>query len=156
MCRLARRWSANTSRRRSFAGDHGSTYGGNLLSTRAGLDVLEELTGTTEPVPYRAPAGLIGHVHEMASVFEHALNRLAAEHDIVAAARGVGVMRALELTIDAAPVVEGALQGGTAREPHGRAGRADAAAVDRLEGRRSTRPSAILDACSRGSPRDRR
>ena len=31
-----------------FAGDHGSTYGGNLLSTRAGLYVLEQLTGTTE------------------------------------------------------------------------------------------------------------
>ena len=95
-----------------FAGDHGSTYGGNLLSTRAGLYVLEQLTGTTEAVPYVPPAGLIGHVREMSSVFEHALNRLAAEHDIVASARGVGVMRALELTIDAAPVVEGALKAG--------------------------------------------
>ena len=81
-----------------FAGDHGSTYGGNLLSTRAGLYVLEQLTGTAEAVPYVPPAGLIGHVREMSSVFEHALNRLAAEHDIIASARGVGVMRALELT----------------------------------------------------------
>ena len=48
----------------------------------------------------------------MASVFEHALNRLAAEHAIVHAVRGVGLMRALELTIDAAPVVEGALKAG--------------------------------------------
>jgi acetylornithine/succinyldiaminopimelate/putrescine aminotransferase len=48
----------------------------------------------------------------MSSVFEHALNRLAAEHDIIASARGVGVMRALELTGDAAPVVEGALKAG--------------------------------------------
>ena len=67
-----------------FAGDHGSTYGGNLLSTRAGLYVLEQLTGTTEAVAYTPPAGVIGHVREMASVFEHALNRLAAEHAIVA------------------------------------------------------------------------
>ena len=95
-----------------FAGDHGSTYGGNLLSTRAGLYVLEQLTGTAEAVPYVPPAGLIGHVREMSSVFEHALNRLAAEHDIIASARGVGVMRALELTGDAAPVVEGALKAG--------------------------------------------
>jgi predicted acetylornithine/succinylornithine family transaminase len=95
-----------------FAGDHGSTYGGNLLSTRAGLYVLEQLTGTAEAVPYQAPQGLIGHVREMASVFEHALNRLAAEHTIVNAVRGVGLMRALELTIDAAPVVEAALKSG--------------------------------------------
>ena len=95
-----------------FAGDHGSTYGGNLLSTRAGLFVLEQLTGTTDAEPYVPPAGLIGHVREMSSVFEHALNRLTAEHDIVASTRGVGVMRALELTIDAAPVVEASLKAG--------------------------------------------
>jgi acetylornithine/succinyldiaminopimelate/putrescine aminotransferase len=64
--------------------------------------VLEQLTGTAEAVPYAPPAGLIGHIREMSSVFEHALNRLAAEHDIIASARGVGVMRALELTGDAA------------------------------------------------------
>jgi len=95
-----------------FAGDHGSTYGGNLLSTRAALYVLEQLTGTVDPVPYAPPAGVIGHVREMASVFEHALNRLAAEHTIVAEARGVGVMRALELTIDATPVIDGARKAG--------------------------------------------
>lgn len=95
-----------------FAGDHGSTYGGNLLSTRAALYVLEQLTGTSEAVPYRAPAGLIGHVREMSSVFEHALNRLAAEHACVAGVRGAGLMRALELTVDAAPLVEAALKGG--------------------------------------------
>ncbi|MDQ3438820.1 MAG: acetylornithine/succinylornithine family transaminase, partial [Planctomycetota bacterium] len=95
-----------------FPGDHGSTYGGNLLSTRAALHVLEQLTGTPEARPYEAPAGLIGHVRAMGSVFEHALNRLAAEHEIVAASRGMGLMRALELTVDAAPVVDAALQAG--------------------------------------------
>jgi acetylornithine/N-succinyldiaminopimelate aminotransferase len=94
-----------------FAGDHGSTYGGNLLSTRAGLYVLEQLTGTCDAAPYRS-GGLIGHVRAMSSVFEHALNRLAAEHPIVAAVRGVGLMRALELTIDALPVVERSLAAG--------------------------------------------
>ena len=95
-----------------FAGDHGSTYGGNLLSTRAGLTVLEQLTGTAEAVPYRPPAGLIGHVREMALVFDEALGRLAADHAVVNAARGIGVMRALDLKVDAAPVVEGALNAG--------------------------------------------
>ena len=98
--------------RQVFAGDHGSTYGGNLLSTGAALYVLEQLTGTHEAEPYRPPAGVIGNVRAMSSVFEHALNRLAAEHTIVHAVRGVGLMRALELTIDAAPVVEGALKAG--------------------------------------------
>jgi len=95
-----------------FAGDHGSTYGGNLLSTRAGLYVLEQLTGTREATVYYPPAGVIGNVRAMSSVFEHALNRLAAEHTIVQGVRGVGLMRALELTIDAAPVVEAALKAG--------------------------------------------
>jgi acetylornithine/N-succinyldiaminopimelate aminotransferase len=95
-----------------FAGDHGSTYGGNLLSTRAGLYVLEQLTGTTDAVAYTPPAGIIGHVREVASAFEHALNRLAAEHSIVGATRGVGVMRALELTIDATSVIDGARKAG--------------------------------------------
>lgn len=95
-----------------FAGDHGSTYGGNLLSTRAGLYVLEQLTGTREAAVYYPPAGVIGNVRAMSSVFEHALNRLAAEHTIVQGVRGVGLMRALELTIDAAPVVEAALKAG--------------------------------------------
>ena len=95
-----------------FAGDHGSTYGGNLLSTRAGLYVLEQLTGTADAVPYVAPSGLIGHVRAMSSVFEHALNRLAAEHTIVSGVRGVGLMRALELNVDATPVIAAALKAG--------------------------------------------
>jgi acetylornithine/N-succinyldiaminopimelate aminotransferase len=93
-------------------GDHGSTYGGNLLSTRAALLVLEELTGNTEAVPYEAPHGLIGRVRELTPVFERALSGLAAAHPVVAAVRGVGLMRALELTVDATPVIDGALKAG--------------------------------------------
>jgi predicted acetylornithine/succinylornithine family transaminase len=95
-----------------FAGDHGSTYGGNLLSSRAGLVVLEQLTGTAEARPYELPAGLIGHVREVAPVFEQALEQLAAKHGVVVAARGVGVMRALELAVDAAPIVDAARAAG--------------------------------------------
>jgi acetylornithine aminotransferase/acetylornithine/N-succinyldiaminopimelate aminotransferase len=92
-----------------FAGDHGSTYGGNLLSTRAALYVLEQLTGTPDAVPYEGPRGLIGDVRTMSAYFARKLDELAAKHDVIAASRGVGLMRALELTIDATPVVEGAL-----------------------------------------------
>ena len=95
-----------------FAGDHGSTYGGNLLSTRAALYVLEQLTGTSAAVPYEPPAGLIGNVRSMSQHFERGLAHLAAEHAIVHAVRGVGMMRALELTIDATAVVDGAREAG--------------------------------------------
>jgi predicted acetylornithine/succinylornithine family transaminase len=78
-----------------FAGDHGSTYGGNLLSTRAALYVLEQL-----------PA-LMANVRAVAPHFERALNDLAQRHSVVASARGVGLMRALELAVDATPVVDG-------------------------------------------------
>jgi acetylornithine/N-succinyldiaminopimelate aminotransferase len=91
-----------------FAGDHGSTYGGNLLSTRAALYVLEQLTGTTDAVPYSSSRGLIAHVRDMAPIFERALTTLASRHAVVKTTRGVGLMRALELTIDATPVVDGA------------------------------------------------
>ncbi|MGQ0732931.1 MAG: aspartate aminotransferase family protein [Acidobacteriota bacterium] len=94
-----------------FAGDHGSTYGGNLLSTRAALFVLEQLTGTREAVPYAPPGGLIGHVRDVAPVFERALSGLS-RHASVASSRGVGVMRALELTGDATPVVDAARREG--------------------------------------------
>ena len=95
-----------------FAGDHGSTYGGNLLSSRAGLVVLEQLTGTVDARAYEPPAGLIGHVRDIAPVFEQALDRLAARHDVIAVTRGVGVMRALELRVDAAPIVDSARAAG--------------------------------------------
>jgi predicted acetylornithine/succinylornithine family transaminase len=85
---------------RIFAGDHGSTYGGNLLSSRAALYVLEQL-----------PA-LMANVRELAPHFAAALDRLATRHPMVASARGVGVMRALELTVDAQPVIDGALEKG--------------------------------------------
>jgi predicted acetylornithine/succinylornithine family transaminase len=95
-----------------FAGDHGSTYGGNLLSTRAALLVLEILTGTTDAGPYPGSGGLIGHVRDIAEPFAQRLDVLASRHAIVRATRGAGVMRALELAIDAAPVVDAALAAG--------------------------------------------
>lgn len=93
------------------AGDHGTTYGGNLLATRAALHVLERLTGTADAVPY-AGGGVIGHVREVGPYFGERLEALAAKHAIVRSVRGAGVMRGLELAIDAQPVVQFALDHG--------------------------------------------
>jgi len=94
-----------------FAGDHGTTYGGNLLATRAALYVLSQLTGTSEAVPYSS-GGVIEHVRKVGPVFESRLSALKAKHSTVEGVRGAGVMRGLVLTVDAAPVVEAALKRG--------------------------------------------
>jgi acetylornithine/N-succinyldiaminopimelate aminotransferase len=94
-----------------FAGDHGTTYGGNLLATRAALYVLEQLTGTPDAVPYLG-GGIIEHVKTVGAFFGARLDDLRQQHGIVQSVRGAGVMRGLELTIDAQPVVEGALKAG--------------------------------------------
>jgi acetylornithine/N-succinyldiaminopimelate aminotransferase len=77
------------------AGDHGSTYGGNLLSMRAAIYVLDQLIEGT----------LLAHVREVGDAFGRALERLRA-HPIVTDVRGAGVMRGVELDVDATPVVE--------------------------------------------------
>ena len=83
-------------------GDHGTTYGGNLLATRAALTVLEELMDR----------GLMAHVAEIGDYFAAKLEGLRTKHAVVREVRGAGVMRGLDLMVDAAPVVEGALARG--------------------------------------------
>ncbi len=83
-------------------GDHGTTYGGNLLAMRAALVVLEELMDR----------GLQARVAETGAYFEAKLRALAATHPVIAEVRGAGLMRGLELRRDAAPVVEGAMARG--------------------------------------------
>jgi predicted acetylornithine/succinylornithine family transaminase len=83
-----------------FAGDHGTTYGGNLLATRAALYVLEQL------------AALAPHIRETGALFEQKLLALQRKHKVVTAVRGAGLMRGLELAVDAQPVVSAALQAG--------------------------------------------
>ena len=83
-------------------GDHGTTYGGNLLATRAALFVLEQLQDH----------GLLAQVQRTGTYFEARLQALAATHPVIAEVRGAGLMRGLQLTVDAAPVVEGALARG--------------------------------------------
>ena len=83
-------------------GDHGTTYGGNLLACRAAVFFLEQLMDK----------GLLQHVNAVAPHFERRLRTIALRHPLVVEVRGAGLMRGLELRVDALPVVE------TARE-HG-------------------------------------
>jgi acetylornithine aminotransferase/acetylornithine/N-succinyldiaminopimelate aminotransferase len=83
-------------------GDHGSTYGGNLLACRAALCVLDELVG----------GGLLAHIGRIGQHFERRLKAIAAKHSMVKDVRGRGLMWGLELTRDAAPVVPAGLERG--------------------------------------------
>jgi len=80
-------------------GDHGSTYGGNLLACRAALVFLEELVDRD----------LIANVAKAGQQFESALQRIAAKYPHVRAVRGAGLIWGIELDRPAAPVVDAAL-----------------------------------------------
>jgi acetylornithine aminotransferase/acetylornithine/N-succinyldiaminopimelate aminotransferase len=84
------------------AGDHGSTYGGNLLATRAAAFFLEQLMDR----------GLLAHVRNTGEHFERRLRTLALKHPLIVETRGAGLMRGVELRIDAQPVVDQARQNG--------------------------------------------
>ena len=83
-----------------FAGDHGTTYGGNLLSTRAALYVLERAR--------RARAAHQGDGRAVRAEADRAAE--AAQGDHRRARRGLDA-RPASSTVDALPVVEGALEG---------------------------------------------
>lgn len=83
-------------------GDHGSTYGGNLLAMRAALVFLQTLS----------EGGLMEHVRRMGDHAERRLSALAGKYPSIVARRGAGLMHGLELQFDAAPVVEAALRHG--------------------------------------------
>jgi len=80
-------------------GDHGSTYGGNLLACRAALVFLEELIDRD----------LISHVATVGAHLERGLRAIAARHAIVRDVRGAGLIWGLDLDRPALPVVEAAL-----------------------------------------------
>ena len=83
-----------------FAGDHGTTYGGNLLSTRAALYVLDELDR------------LAPHIKAMGALFEQKLKALQQQHRVVTGVKGAGLMQGLHLSVDALPVIEASLKAG--------------------------------------------
>jgi acetylornithine/succinyldiaminopimelate/putrescine aminotransferase len=84
------------------AGDHGTTYGGNLLSCRAALFFLEQLMD----------GGLLQHVRDAGARFERQLRALALKHPVIEEVRGSGLMWGLQLKVDAAPVIDGARERG--------------------------------------------
>jgi predicted acetylornithine/succinylornithine family transaminase len=83
-------------------GDHGSTYGGNLLACRAALYVLGEIFD----------GGVLENVRRVGPAFEHGVRAIAARHKIVREVRGTGLMWGIDLTRNAAAVVPAALERG--------------------------------------------
>jgi predicted acetylornithine/succinylornithine family transaminase len=83
-------------------GDHGSTYGGNLLACRAALVFLEELI----------EGGVMENVARVGEHLGRRLRELAAKRPVIQAVRGEGVMWGLDLDRPAAPVVDAAMQVG--------------------------------------------
>ena len=77
-------------------GDHGSTYGGNLLGTRAAAFVLDQLLN----------GGLIEHVRTVGAHLERRLRALALQHPAIVDVRGAGLMRGIQLAFDAAVVID--------------------------------------------------
>jgi acetylornithine/N-succinyldiaminopimelate aminotransferase len=82
-------------------GDHGTTFGGNLLACRAALVCLDQLT-----------AGLMEHVKKTGAYLETKLREMQKKHPAIVEVRGAGLMWGLELNVDAARVHEAAIRQG--------------------------------------------
>ena len=83
-------------------GDHGTTYGGNLLACRAALFFLEELLDR----------GVMANVERVGRHFEQRVRALAAKHAFVKEVRGAGLMWGLDLDREATAVVPAGLARG--------------------------------------------
>ena len=84
------------------AGDHGTTYGGNLLACRAALTFLDVLEGGVQMAMHRVSTYLFDRLRALA----------ATSNGAVVEVRGAGFIAGLELAADALPVVNGALDRG--------------------------------------------
>jgi acetylornithine/N-succinyldiaminopimelate aminotransferase len=82
-------------------GDHGTTFGGNLLACRAALVCLDAITG-----------GLMEHVRKTGAHLEERLREMQKKHSVISEIRGAGLMWGLELNVDAGPVHEAAIRHG--------------------------------------------
>jgi acetylornithine aminotransferase/acetylornithine/N-succinyldiaminopimelate aminotransferase len=83
------------------AGDHGTTYGGNLLACRAALVVLDELD-----------RGLQASVRRASTHLFAGLAALRSRHSSIVDVRGAGLMAGIDFATDAAPLVTAALERG--------------------------------------------
>jgi predicted acetylornithine/succinylornithine family transaminase len=84
------------------AGDHGTTYGGNLLACRAAAFFLAQLTDH----------GLLEQIRATGAHFERRLRTLALQHPAIVEVRGAGLMWGLQLATDALPIIDGARERG--------------------------------------------
>ena len=82
-------------------GDHGTTFGGNLLACRAALVCLDQLT-----------SGLIDQVRNVGAHLEAKLRAMQKKHPAIVEVRGAGLMWGLELNIDATAVHEAVIRHG--------------------------------------------
>src|SRR4051812_6819166 len=84
-------------------GDHGSTYGGNLLACRAALTFLTELVD----------GGVMDNVKRVGKVFEQRLSALEKKYpELIGEIRGVGLIWGLDLKRDAGPIVPAGIANG--------------------------------------------
>lgn len=83
-------------------GDHGTTYGGNLLACRAALTFLEVVDAGVGDSMRRVSAYLFDRLRALA----------AASAGAITDVRGAGMIAGLELAADALPVTNAALEGG--------------------------------------------
>jgi acetylornithine/N-succinyldiaminopimelate aminotransferase len=82
-------------------GDHGTTFGGNLLACRAAIVCLDEIAG-----------GLMDHVKTVGAYLERRLRELKTKHSAIVDVRGAGLMWGVELNVDATGVHEAAIRQG--------------------------------------------
>ena len=84
-------------------GDHGTTYGGNLLACRAALTFLTELVD----------GGVMDSVKRVSVVFNERLHAIAKKYpQLVKEVRGLGLIWGLDLTRDATPIVPAGIANG--------------------------------------------
>ena len=69
------------------AGQHGTTFGGNVLACAVAVAVIDEIEKT----------GLLAHVTEVGDYFQQKLRELASKHSAIVDVRGKGLMVAAEL-----------------------------------------------------------
>ena len=81
-------------------GDHGTTFGGNPLATRAGCVVVDELLNN----------GVIDNAKGVGEYFFKKLNKLAEETDKIAEVRGAGLMIGIEFKSEIAKAAGAAMR----------------------------------------------
>ena len=82
-------------------GDHGSTFGGNLLACSVAVEVIKKINDK-----------LLSHVKNVGEYFYDKLSELKNKYKFVNSVRGVGLMLGMELNFPCRNVVEKCLQNG--------------------------------------------